>query len=65
MIKMLLVYAYCLGAVSRRKNERECNEDLAFRVLTGNHQPTHSHINEFRRLKRNSLKALFVQILQL
>ena len=34
---MLLLYAYCVGTVSSRKIERACYEDLAFRVLTGNH----------------------------
>ncbi len=46
---MLLFYAYCVGVVSSRKIERACDEDLAFRVLTGNQQPDHSRISEFRR----------------
>ena len=46
---MLLLYAYCVGIVSSRKIERACYEDLAFRVLTGNQQPDHTRISEFRR----------------
>jgi hypothetical protein len=62
---MLLLYAYCVGTVSSRKIERACYEDLAFRVLTGNQQPDHSRISEFRRRNLDALKDLFVQILRL
>jgi len=62
---MLLLYAYCVGTVSSRKIERACYEDLAFRVLTGNQQPDHSRISDFRRRNLDALKGLFVQILRL
>ena len=62
---MLLLYAYCVGTVSSRKIERACYEDLAFRVLTGNQQPDHSRISDFRRRSLDALKGLFVQILRL
>ena len=65
MLTMLLLYAYCVGTVSSRKIERACYEDLAFRVLTGNQQPDHSRISEFRRRNLDALKDLFVQILRL
>ena len=65
MMTMLLLYAYCVGVVSSRKIERACYEDLAFRVLTGNQQPDHSRISEFRRRNLDALKGLFVQILRL
>jgi len=42
-----------------------CYEDLAFLVLTGNQQPDHSRISEFRRRNLDALKDLFVQILRL
>jgi hypothetical protein len=51
--------------VSSRKIERACHEDLAFRVLTGNQQPDHSRISNFRRRNLEALKGLFVQILRL
>ena len=54
---MLLLYAYCVGTVSSRKIERACYEDLAFRVLTGNQQPDHSCISEFRRRNLYPLKG--------
>ncbi len=65
MLTMLLLYAYCVGTVSSRKIERACYEDLAFRVLTGNQQPDHSRISEFRRRNLDALKGLFIQILRL
>jgi transposase len=65
MMTMLMLYAYCVGTVSSRKIERACYEELAFRVLTGNQQPDHSRISEFRRRNLDALKSLFVQILRL
>jgi hypothetical protein len=64
MLTLLLLYAYCAGIVSSRRIERACYEDLAFRVLTGNQQPDHSRISEFRRRNLESLSGLFVQILR-
>jgi len=65
MMTLLLLYAYCVGTVSSRKIERACYEDLAFRVLTGNQQPDHTRISEFRRRNLAALSELFVQILRL
>ena len=64
MMTLLLLYAYCVGIVSSRRIERACYEDLAFRVLTGNQQPDHSRISEFRRQNLDALSGLFVQILR-
>jgi hypothetical protein len=64
-LTILLLYAYCVGTVSSRRIERACYEDLAFRVLTGNQQPDHSRISEFRRRNLDALKGLFTQILRL
>jgi transposase len=65
MMTLLLLYAYCVGIVSSRKIERACYEDLAFRVLTGNQQPDHTRISEFRRRNLDALRGLFVQTLRL
>jgi len=65
MMTLLLLYAYCAGVASSRRIERACYEDLAFRVLTGNQQPDHSRISEFRRRNLEALNELFVQILRL
>ena len=65
MLTVLLLYAYCVGIASSRKIERACYEDAAFRVITGNQQPDHSRISDFRRQHLGGLEALFVQILRL
>ena len=62
---VLLLYAYCVGIPSFRRIERTCYEDLAFRVLTGNQQPDHSRISDFRLVHRDALAGLFVQVLRL
>jgi hypothetical protein len=65
MMTLLLFYSYCVGTVSSRKIERACHENLAVRVLTGNQQPDHSRISEFRRRNLEALSELFLQILRL
>ena len=62
---MLLLYVYCVGTVSSRKIEGACYADLAFRVLTGNHQLEHSRISDFRRRNLGAFKGLFLQTLRL
>jgi hypothetical protein len=62
---VLLLYAYCIGMPSSRRIERACWEDAAFRVLTGNQQPDHSRISDFRRVHLRALAGLFVQVLRL
>lgn len=44
----LLLYAYSQGNRSSRKIERECREDVAYRVIAANRVPDHSTIAEFR-----------------
>ena len=65
MMVVLLLYAYCVGLPSSRKIEKACWEDAAFRVLTGNQQPDHSRISDFRRRHLVALAGLFVQVLRL
>jgi len=65
MMVVLLLYAYCVGQPSSRKIEKACWEDAAFRVLTGNQQPDHSRISDFRRRHLGALSGLFVQVLRL
>ena len=64
MMVVLLLYAYCVGLPSSRKVEKACWEDAAFRVLTGNQQPDHSRISDFRRRHLGALAGLFVQVLK-
>ncbi|MCP9859334.1 transposase [Cyanobium sp. Cruz-8D1] len=42
-----------------RKIERACYEDLPFRVLSGNQQPDHTRISEFRRRHLELLEDLY------
>jgi transposase len=65
MMVVLLLYAYGVGLSSSRKIEKACWEDAAFRVLTGNQQPDHSRISDFRRQHLDALARLFVQVLRL
>jgi len=65
MMVVLLLYAYCVGLPSSRKIEKACWEDAAFRVITGNQQPDHSRISDFRRRHLSALAGLFVQVLRL
>ncbi|MCP9895110.1 transposase [Vulcanococcus limneticus Candia 3F8] len=65
MMVVLLLYAYGVGLPSSRRIEKACWEDAAFRVLTGNQQPDHSRISDFRRRHLNALAGLFVQVLRL
>jgi transposase len=64
MMVVLLLYAYCVGIPSSRRIERACWEK-AFRVLTGNQQPDHSRISDFRLVHLDALAGLFVQVLRL
>lgn len=65
MMVALLLYAYCSGVFSSRKMSRRSEEDVAFRVLTGNQQPDFRTISDFRKDHLESLKKLFVQVLKL
>jgi transposase len=59
MMVVRLLYAYCVGLPSSRKIERACYEDLPFRVLSGNQQPDHTRISEFRRRHLELLEDLY------
>ena len=48
MVKVWL-YGYCVGIRSSRKLERALHEDVGFRMLSGNQQPDHWTLSEFRR----------------
>jgi transposase len=64
MMVVLLLYSYCVGILFSRRIERACWEDAFFRVLTGNRQPDHSRISDFRRVHLDALAGLFVQVLR-
>jgi transposase len=63
MMVALLLYAYARGNRSSRGIERECREDVAYRVICANHVPDHSTIAEFRRRHETALAELFAAVL--
>ncbi len=65
MMVKLLIYGYCVGKMSSRKIEEATYDEVAFRVLSGNQQPDHASIAEFRKRHLAALAQLFVQVLQL
>src|SRR5947208_11833323 len=65
MMVALLLYAYARGNRSSRGIERECREDVAYRVICANLVPDHSTIAEFRKRHEKALGELFTQVLSL
>ena len=63
MMVALLLYAYCKGQRSSRVIERECTEDVAYRVITANQRPDHTTISRFRQRHEDALAALFGEVL--
>lgn len=65
MMVALLIYAYCMGQRSSRGIERECVEDIAYRVIAANQRPDHTTIARFRQRHETALADLFGQVLEL
>src|SRR6266545_5375091 len=65
MLLGVLLYAYASGVRSSRQIERRCIEDLAFRVLAGNHVPDHVTIARFRVRHQQALAGFLVESLRL
>jgi transposase len=65
MMLALLLYAYCKGQRSSRVIERECVEDVAYRVIAANQRPDHTTIARFRQRHEAALADLFSQVLEL
>jgi transposase len=65
MMVALLLYAYARGNRSSRGIERECREDVAYRVICANLAPDHSTIAEFRKRHEAALSGLFGEVLAL
>ena len=64
MVKVWL-YGYCIGIRSSRRLERALHEDVGFRLLSGNQQPDHWTLSEFRRRHLPALSNLFLKTVQL
>jgi transposase len=65
MMVALLLYAYAKGNRSSRGIERECREDVVYRVICANLVPDHSTIAEFRCRHESALAELFTSVLSL
>jgi transposase len=52
MMLALLLYAYCKGQRSSWVIERECVEDVAYRVIAANQHPDHTTIARFASATR-------------
>ena len=65
MLVALLLYAYARGNRSSRGIERECWEDVAYKVITTMRTPDHSTIAEFRRRHEAEIAELFDDVLGL
>jgi hypothetical protein len=65
MMVALLLYAYCRGQRSSRGIERECLEDVAYRVIAANLRPDHTTIARFRKRHEDQIAELFCEVLRL
>jgi transposase len=65
MMVALLLCSYARGNRSSRGIERACQEDVAYKVITGMRTPDHSTIAEFRRRHEAELAELFDDVLGL
>lgn len=61
----ILVYAYSKGIRSSRKISKACEEEIAFRWLTGNIIPDFSAICRFRNRHKDLFKGVFDETLRL
>jgi hypothetical protein len=61
----VLLFAYARGNRSSRAIERECGENVAYRILAANLVPDHSTIAEFRCRHETALAGLFGDVLSL
>lgn len=65
MMVSLLLYAYCRGQRSSREIERECTDNVAYRVIAANQRPDHTTIARFRQRNEEALAVLFGDVLAL
>lgn len=63
MMVALLLYSYSRGERSSRAIERECEEDIAYRVITANQRPDHATIARFICRHEEALASLFGSVL--
>jgi transposase len=62
MMTCLLLYAYCVGAFSRRKIALACERNLAFLAIVGEERPDFRTISLFRKDHLEAFAGVFVQV---
>jgi transposase len=65
MMVALLIYAYAIGVRTSRGIERQCFDDVAFRVICANQVPDHATIARFRVRHETAIAQLFGSVLEL
>src|SRR3989475_9796634 len=65
MMVCLLLYAYCVGALSSRKIAQACEGNLAFMAIVGQERPDFRTISDFRKLHLEAFKDVFVHAVRL
>jgi transposase len=65
MMLKILIYGYCIGVRSSRKISKRCEDDIAFRYLSGNNFPKFRAIADFRQRHLAAFQKLFVNVLVL
>src|SRR5262245_3876856 len=65
MMVCLLLYAYCVGVFSSRKNALACERNLAFIAIVWPERPDFRTISDFRKLHLEAFKDVFVQVVRL
>jgi transposase len=61
----LILYSFATGVRSSRAIERQCRENVAYRVITGNLVPDHVTITRFICRHERALSELFAAVLRL
>ena len=64
MLKVWL-YGFSQGIRSSRRLEKALHEIVAFRILSGNQQPDHWTLSDYRRRHLKAMEPLFAQSIQL
>jgi Transposase domain (DUF772)/Transposase DDE domain len=62
MLKIVLL-AYSQGLISSRVIEQACARNVQFIAISGDSQPSHTHIAKFVSSLRDQIKPLFSQVL--
>ena len=62
MLKIVML-GYSRGLISSRKIEQACAQNVLFMALSGDSQPSYTHIAKFVRELGNEVQALFAQVL--